>query len=228
VTDRPIAGAELPERPSASRDALGYALFHTAIGDCGIAWSARGVSAIQLPEPSDAQTRARLRRRSLGAREAAMPLDVRRAADGIAALVRGEAPDLSGISLDMDGVPDFHRRVYEVARRIPRGVTLSYGDIAERLEMSGSARDVGRALGDNPFPIVVPCHRVVAANGALGGFSARGGVATKLRLLSIEGVRQTGQLPLFEGDSARLIVVAPSSASGGPCGSRTRDASGGH
>jgi methylated-DNA-[protein]-cysteine S-methyltransferase len=204
VTDRPLVGAELAERSNPSRDALGYALFDTAIGACGIAWGARGVSNIQLPESSEAQTRARLRRRSLGAREIPMPLDVRRAADGIAALLRGEAPELSDICLDMDHVPDFHRRVYEVARSIPRGTTLSYGDIAERLEMPGSARDVGRALGDNPFPIVVPCHRVVAANGKLGGFSAPGGIATKLRLLIIEGACQTAQLALFEGDAARL------------------------
>ena len=84
-------------------------------------------------------------------------------------------------------MPALARRVYEVARTIPPGATLTYGEIAARLELPGAARDVGQALGRNPFPLVVPCHRVVAAGGRLGGFSARGGAATKRRLLAIEG-----------------------------------------
>jgi methylated-DNA-[protein]-cysteine S-methyltransferase len=101
----------------------------------------------------------------------------------------------------MRQVPPFHRRVYEVARTIPPGATLSYGEIARHLGEPGSARDVGAALGQNPFAIVVPCHRVVAAHGKLGGFSARGGIKTKLRLLSIEGVQAPGTIPLFERGS---------------------------
>ena len=89
----------------------------------------------------------------------------------------------------MDGVPEFHRRVYEAARAIPPGNTLSYGDIAKRVGAPGAARAVGQALGRNPFPIVVPCHRVLAAGGKIGGFSAQGGVATKRRMLAIEGAR---------------------------------------
>jgi methylated-DNA-[protein]-cysteine S-methyltransferase len=184
------------------RMAPGFALFDTAIGRCGIAWSERGVGAVQLPEPREPETRARLLRRVPGAREAPPPAAVRHALEGIAALLRGEAADLSGVALDMERVPDFHRRVYEVARSIPPGGTLSYGAVAARLGAPGAARAVGHALGQNPFAIVVPCHRVLAAGGKLGGFSASGGVATKLRLLAIEGARAAGQLALFDGDGS--------------------------
>jgi len=122
---------------------------------------------------------------------------VQRAIDGVVALLRGEPSALERIVLDMDGVPAFEQSVYEVARTIPPGATLSYGEIAARLGAPGAARDVGQALGRNPFAIVVPCHRVVAAGGKLGGFSARGGATTKRRLLSVERARGRGALPLF-------------------------------
>ena len=147
---------------------------------------------------SDRPTRARLRRRFPDAREASPPSPVQRAIEGIVALLRGEAIDLSAVALDMDGVPPFERRVYEVARTIPAGATLAYGDIAARLGAPGEARAVGEALGQNPFPLVVPCHRVLAAGGKVGGFSANGGIATKLRLLSIEGARTSSAPTLFE------------------------------
>jgi methylated-DNA-[protein]-cysteine S-methyltransferase len=182
--------------------AHGFALFDTAIGRCGISWGGRGVLGVQLPEAREIETRARLLRRFPGAREASPPPDVRRAVDGIVALLRGEASDLSAVALDMDRVPPFHRRVYEVARTIPPGATLSYGDVAARLGEPGAARAVGQALGRNPFAIVVPCHRVLAAGGRVGGFSATGGVTTKLRLLAIEGARANGTLPLFDADGA--------------------------
>ena len=142
-----------------------FALFDTAIGRCGIAWSERGVIGIQLPERRDVDTRKRLRGRFPDAREDTPPAAVRPALDGIAALLRGEASDLSVIALDLELVPPFHRRVYEVARTIPPGATLSYGEIARELGSLGSARAVGQALGRNPFAILVPCHRVLAADG---------------------------------------------------------------
>jgi len=179
-----------------------FALFDTPIGRCGIAWCEQGVAGIQLPEGRDPATRARLLRRFPDAHETSPPSAVQRAVDGIVALLRGEASDLSGIPLDMERVPAFHRRVYEAARAIPAGATVSYGELAARLGERGLARAVGQALGRNPFAIVVPCHRVLAASGRLGGFSARGGVATKLRLLSIEGAAQRDQLALFDGDGA--------------------------
>jgi methylated-DNA-[protein]-cysteine S-methyltransferase len=179
------------------------ALFETAIGFCAVVWSARGVAAVQLPEANEAATRARVLRRFPAANEAVPPSDVQHAVDGIVALLRGEASDLNGVAIDTEGVPDFHRRVYEAARMIPPGQTLSYGEIAERLGDRTLARDVGQALGQNPIPIIVPCHRVLAAGGKTGGFSASGGVVTKLRLLTIEGA-QPGGPTLFD----RLPLVA--------------------
>jgi len=176
----------------------GFALFDTAIGPCGIAWGERGVVGVQLPESSRAATRARLARRFPGAAEASPPRDVRRALGAITALLAGEEADLSSIALDMDGVPAFHRRVYAAARTIPVGTTRTYGEIAAGIGAPGSARAVGQALGRNPFAVVVPCHRVLAAGGRTGGFSANGGVSTKLRMLAIE--HRPSETPLFDGD----------------------------
>ena len=164
-------------------ETTGYTTFETALGACGIAWGPRGIVAVQLPE---ADERA-LRRAVPGARRAAPPADVRRAIEEIVGLLDGEPRDLSTIALDMERVPEFNRRVYAVARAIPPGETLTYGEVAERVGERGAAQAVGQALGRNPFPIVVPCHRVLAAGGGLGGFSAPGGVATKRRMLAIEG-----------------------------------------
>ena len=177
-------------------NALGFALFDTAIGRCAIAWSGQGIVAVQLPEAGERKTRARILQRCPRTGEAPPPTAVKAAIRGIEALLRGELRDLSEVALDMRGVPAFHRRVYEVARSIPPGSTLSYGEIAARLGAPHAARAVGQALGKNPFPIVVPCHRVVAAGGKPGGFSADGGVATKLRLLGIERAEVNGARPL--------------------------------
>jgi methylated-DNA-[protein]-cysteine S-methyltransferase len=152
--------------------AAGFALFDTTIGRCGVAWGKN-----------------------------APPAEVRRALEAIGALLRGEASDLAAVPLDMEGVPPFHRRVYEAARGIPPGATLSYGEIAHQLGSPGSARAVGQALGRNPFAIVVPCHRVLAAGGKMGGFSANGGVSTKVRMLSLERGHALS-IAEFEGDGA--------------------------
>ena len=184
--------------------APGFALFDTAIGRCAIAWGERGVVGVQLPEASEARTLARMRRRFPDMPEAPPPAVVERAIEAIVALLQGEAIDLSAIALDMEHVPPFERRVYEVARTISPGATLAYGDIAARLGAPGEAREVGQALGQNPFPLVVPCHRVLAAGGKVGGFSANGGIATKLRLLTIEGARTSSEPSLFE----KLPLVA--------------------
>src|SRR5712671_959073 len=163
-----------------------FTLFDTAIGRCAIAWSARGIVGVQLPERDDSAMRARLLRRHPGAREAAPPQVVARTIEGIVALIAGEPRDFSDVVLDLSGVPEFNRRVYAVARTIKRGATLTYGAIAAQLG-EPDARAVGEAMGHNPCPIIVPCHRVVAAGGKTGGFSAPGGAATKRRLLAIEG-----------------------------------------
>ncbi len=173
-------------------DVPAFALFDTAIGRCGIVWNERGITGVQLPETNEHATRSRLVRRFPAAREAAPDQNVRRTIDDIVALLDGERKDLRDVALDYAGVPDFDRRVYDVARTIPAGGTLSYGEIAERLDDRTLAREVAQALGHNPFPIIVPCHRVMAAGGKMGGFSAPGGVRTKLRLLTIEGAQPSG------------------------------------
>jgi methylated-DNA-[protein]-cysteine S-methyltransferase len=183
-------------------NATGFTLFKTAIGACGVAWSGKGIVALHLPEANDQRARARLRRRWPQAEEQAPPPTVQRAIDGIVALLSGELRDLSSIVLDMERVPAFERRVYEIARTIGPGKTLTYGDIARRLGDPAAARDVGEALGRNPFAIIVPCHRVVAAGGRTSGFSANGGVATKLRLLEIERARLRAEPTLFDHDDA--------------------------
>ena len=170
-----------------------FCVFETALGPCGIAWGENGVVGVELPAPN---VRNRLRRRFQGAVEASPPPAIAETVDRIMALLSGEQVDLSRVPLDMQVVPAFERRVYEVSRTIPAGQTLSYGQIADRLGDQRLARDVGQALARNPFPIVVPCHRVVAAGGKLGGFSARGGVATKQRLLATERANVSWQLPL--------------------------------
>ena len=173
--------------------AQGFTLFDTAIGPCAIAWGEHGVVAVQLPEANASATRLRIRKRCPNAHEASPPPDVQHAVDGIVALLRGEASDLTAVVLDMERVGAFERRLYEILRTIPVGETLTYGEMAARLG-EGDARDVGQAMGHNPFPIIVPCHRVVAAGGKTGGFSAPGGVNTKLRMLAIESVHTKGTL----------------------------------
>ena len=176
---------------------LEFALFDTAIGCCGIVWSARGLAGVQLPEANEAATRARVLKRFRSAREAPPPPDIKKAMDGIMALLRGEARDLTDVKIDDAGTPEFNARVYDITRKIPPGKTMTYGEIAERLGDKLLAREVGTALGQNPCPIVMPCHRVLAAGGKTGGFSASGGVVTKLKLLSIEGA-QPGGPTLFD------------------------------
>ncbi|MGA8613410.1 MAG: methylated-DNA--[protein]-cysteine S-methyltransferase [Xanthobacteraceae bacterium] len=176
---------------------LDFTLFETAIGCCGIVWSGRGIAGVQIAEKSERATRKHIMRRYPGAHEIAPPPDVARAIADIVALLNGEAKDLSYVALNIDRVSDFNRRVYDVARTIRPGATLSYGEIAARLGDRNLARDVAQALSQNPFPLIVPCHRVLAAGGKIGGFSAPGGVRTKLRLLSIEGAR-AGEPMLFD------------------------------
>jgi methylated-DNA-[protein]-cysteine S-methyltransferase len=176
-----------------------FVLFDTAVGTVGIVWGDAGVLGVQLPEGTSSATRARLSRFHPDATEAdaAPPPEVKRAIDGIVALLAGEPDDLQDVALDLAAVPEFNQRVYAVAREIPPGQTMTYGEIAARLGEPRAAREVGQALGHNPVPLIVPCHRVLAAGGKLGGFSARGGVTTKLRLLDIEGAEPNGQPALF-------------------------------
>ncbi|MBV8034638.1 methylated-DNA--[protein]-cysteine S-methyltransferase [Roseateles sp.] len=172
--------------------------FDTALGRCGLVWSERGIVASLLPEASP----ARLRQHHPGAQPTmVLPPHIAQAVDGIRALLAGEVPDLRDIVLDERGIPEFRRLVHALTRAIPPGQTRTYGEIAAALGQPGAARAVGRAEGDNPFPPIVPCHRVMGAGGEPTGFSAPGGIETKRRLLLIEA-RAAGQLagdqqPLF-------------------------------
>ncbi|HEV2532663.1 methylated-DNA--[protein]-cysteine S-methyltransferase [Phenylobacterium sp.] len=174
-----------------------YALFETAIGTAGIAWGEAGLVAVHLPEHDPERARRGFLRRFPDAAEAEPTFDAATTVAAIRELLAGKPADLTQAPLDLSRTPEFHARVYEIARAIPPGETLTYGQIAERLGDKLLARDVGQALGRNPWPIVVPCHRVVAAGGKLGGFSARGGVNTKLQLLAIEGAAAAAQADLF-------------------------------
>jgi methylated-DNA-[protein]-cysteine S-methyltransferase len=188
--------------------ALSYTLFSTSIGRCGIAWRGPSVVATQLPELSDAETKSRLLERVGNARPCDPPPAIARAIDAVTALLDGSRVDLSFIDIDLGSVPSLNARVYAIAREIPPGCTMTYGEIATRLKDKSLAQAVGLALARNPWPIIVPCHRVVGAQGKLTGFSAHGGVATKLRMLAIEGAA-IGQDPeLFE--ELPLAVKPPS------------------
>jgi methylated-DNA-[protein]-cysteine S-methyltransferase len=175
-----------------------YALFDTPIGICGIEWGPRGINGVQLPMGSDEKTRARIRQRRGDIAEAEPTAEVKAAIDRIVDLLAGKADDLTDIALDLDDVSEFNRGVYDIARTIPPGKTMTYGDIAKRLGGVELSRDVGQALGRNPCPIVVPCHRVLAAGNKPGGFSARGGVSTKLKMLQIEGAAVNHTPGLFD------------------------------
>ena len=174
-----------------------YALFDTAIGFAGIAWGEAGLVGVHLPESDCEASRRSFLRRFPGMGEAEVPAGLAPVVADIRALMRGEKPDLRKAPLDLSCTPAFHTRVYEITRAIPPGETLTYGEIAVRLGDRLLAREVGQALGKNPWPIVVPCHRVTAAGGKPGGFSARGGVNTKLKLLGIEGAQAAAQTDLF-------------------------------
>lgn len=176
---------------------LGFTLFDSPIGTCGLAWSGRGIVGLQLPEKTADATRKRVQRRWPGAIEGEPPPGVGRAIERVLQLLKGEAADLADIPLDLEAAPEFHRKVYEVARTILPGRTMTYGEIAKRLGVPQESREVGQALGRNPVAIIVPCHRVLGADGKMGGFSANGGVATKRRMLEIEGAPEVGAGPLF-------------------------------
>ncbi|MGE5413900.1 MAG: methylated-DNA--[protein]-cysteine S-methyltransferase [Syntrophomonadaceae bacterium] len=176
---------------------LRYCRFDTPIGRCGIAWTEAGIARVQLPEPDDRRAVGRLERG--GATESAPPPAVAEAIAVIARHLGGEPQDFSGVTLDLGGAGDFARRVYAAAWAVPPGRTVTYGEIAATIGEPKEARAVGQALGANPIPLIVPCHRVVASNGGIGGFSAPGGSMTKTRLLALEGVG----LPLDWSPSAR-------------------------
>jgi methylated-DNA-[protein]-cysteine S-methyltransferase len=182
-----------------------YNLFATPIGTCAIAWGPLGITSVSLPETHESRLRARFKARFPEAQESPPSSVIAETIRRIQALLRGERDDLQDIVLDDAELPPFNKRVYTIARRIPPGATRTYGDIASELGDPLLAREVGQALGRNPFPIIVPCHRVLAAGGKTGGFSATGGVETKFRMLAIERAKTDNTPSLFDD----LPLAAP-------------------
>ena len=171
-----------------------YTLFDTAFGHCALAWHAHALTAVRLPDQSDALTRANLLARQRdavqspedGPEAAAWPAFVTTAVQSIRAHLGGQPHDLRDLPLEFSGMQPFETRVYAAARALDPGQTCTYGEMANAIGEPGAMRAVGQALGHNPWPLVVPCHRVLAAGGRLGGFSAPGGSETKRRLLVLE------------------------------------------
>jgi methylated-DNA-[protein]-cysteine S-methyltransferase len=184
---------------------LGYTIFDTGIGRCGVAWGHAGILGVQLPEARELDTRRRLYQLYPDTREMRPPLNTEIAIEGIAALLRGEPCDLSDVTLDMTGIHAFNQRVYEFTRRIPRGETRTYGEVAASLRLSGAVHSVAQAIARNPFVIIVPCHRVLEAGGYADKISPHGGAISKRRLLSIEGGGSPSSKTLFDV----LLPVAP-------------------
>ena len=195
---RPALDAAPSRRHNGGVTSPAFSLFESAIGQCAVVWGERGLIGVYLPEAEPRATRARIQRRFHGAVETAPPPDVQTAIDAIGELLHGGDNDLQSIRIDMSRLPAFNQQVYAIARAIPPGRTRTYGEIAAELGDPLLARAVGQALGSNPFPIVVPCHRVMAAGGKSGGFSAPGGLVTKLKLLEIERAPLGGSPGLFD------------------------------
>ena len=187
-----------------------YTLFDTAIGRCGIAWRSGLVVSTALPGSDDVATVRHLLRR--------LPDATQAEADGVAAnaislvqrLLSGEPVALSVIPVDLDSCPAFERQIYALLRDVPTGATVTYGELAERAGSPGAARAVGMAMGRNPIPIIVPCHRVLASNGRSGGFSAPGGVKTKFRILQIEQAGRAGDGSMLFENLPLAVKNAPS------------------
>jgi len=175
-----------------------FCVFDTAIGWCGIAWRGEVLVGVQLPEGGEARTRDRMRGRFPNAAEVEPPREVAAIVGRLRRSLEGVPDPMLDVPLDMSGIAAFQQRVYEVTRAIAPGRTLTYGEVAASVGEPGAARAVGQALGHNPFAPIVPCHRVLAARSGAGGFSAEGGVATKLRLLEIERARFGAEPGLFD------------------------------
>jgi len=182
-------------------------LFETALGSCGIAWteSADGtaVVALALPEAACELTERRLAGVSGSRKPDAPPPQVAQIIERLCKHLEGSAQDFRDVPLDLEGADPFARQVYAAAREIPAGETRSYGEIAKSIGQPAAAQEVGKALARNPIALIIPCHRVLAAGGKPGGFSAHGGLSTKARLLALEG----SSFGRFRGQ--RALVFAP-------------------
>ncbi|MCO6185078.1 methylated-DNA--[protein]-cysteine S-methyltransferase [Rhizobium sp. L1K21] len=177
-----------------------YTLFETALGDCGIAWSQNGLTGVQLPDKTRSLSEARMRKVDAELWAGPLPDGVQAVTDQLVAYASGDAVDFSDVELDFSHLETFERAVYRALRMVARGETVTYGELAEKAGWpTGAAQSVGRAMARNPWPVIVPCHRVLAAGNKPGGFSAPGGLKTKEKLLAMEGVYLDGGAPLLPG-----------------------------
>lgn len=167
------------------------AIFETALGFIGIAWSERGLTRVSLFQHDRAGVERRMERLGVPAvsGDVGMPAWVAALMRDIKAYADGAEIDFSAVPVDLDGIDDFRLSIYDAARKLGFGETTTYGELAKRAGQAGLPRETGAALGANPVPLVIPCHRITAAGGKIGGFSAPGGSATKERMLALEGVR---------------------------------------
>jgi methylated-DNA-[protein]-cysteine S-methyltransferase len=180
---------------------ISHCVFDTALGTCGVAWNSRGLVAVQLPARDRAATERLLITRCRSSGAATPPPKIATLIADITRYLDGERVDFSTVPVDLSSLDPFRRQLYETMRTLPWGTTTTYGTLARTIGLANweGARDVGEAMGRNPVPIVIPCHRVLAAGQKLGGFSAPGGAATKAKLLALEGVRFDGSAPRLPG-----------------------------
>jgi len=184
-----------------NRHVISHCVFDSAIGTCGVAWSEGGLMAVQLPARDRAATERRLIARCGSTAASAPPPEIAALIADITRYLAGERVDFSAVAVDLSGLDPFRRQLYDTMRALPWGTTTTYGALARTLGLESweGARDVGEAMGRNPVPIVIPCHRVLAAGHKLGGFSAPGGAATKAKLLALEGVHLDRSAPRLPG-----------------------------
>jgi methylated-DNA-[protein]-cysteine S-methyltransferase len=166
-----------------------YRIFETAAGFCGIAWNGTGITRFQLPTNSVEAAERMLLRRLPGAEPGAPTPEVLDAVARVKRYFDGEETDFSAVKLDLGDQTAFFKQIYAAARQVGWGRTTTYGALARELGAGPeAARDVGQAMAKNPVPLIIPCHRVLAAGGKIGGFSAPGGSTAKIRMLELEGV----------------------------------------
>jgi methylated-DNA-[protein]-cysteine S-methyltransferase len=194
-----------------------FSVFDTPLGKCGIAWSEQGITHLQLPEENAAETLRKIAERSdaKAARDGAAPSWVTEAIQVIATHLGGAPQDMRALRLDLSALPPFYARVYDESRAVGPGETIGYAELAKRAGSPKGSRAVGQAMAKNPVPVIVPCHRVLAAGGKPGGFSAYGGEETKRKILALEGVRlgrRSETLSLFQGDAAKGLLFDPEAA----------------